>query len=94
MRSSLKELIFVVGKLLKKSIVLCQGARLVYDLGILGDDKDLANAVWRRFFLASEPDFPKIELLVRYIRRNMALLETMSIENLILKNEVQWLKLK
>ena len=94
MRSSLEELIFVVGKLLKKYIFLFQCALLVYDLGILGDDKDLANAVWRRFFLASEPDFQKIELLVRYIRRNMALLETISIENLILKNEVQWLKLK
>jgi hypothetical protein len=42
-----------------------QAALLIYDLGILGNDRDLSNAVWRRFFLTEEPDFEKIALLVR-----------------------------
>jgi cytochrome b pre-mRNA-processing protein 3 len=66
---------------------------LIYDLGILGDDKELSNAVWRRFFLADEPDFEKIEILVRYIRRNMAYLDTLSLDDLIAKSDVRWQRL-
>ena len=72
---------------------LLQAALLIYDLGILGDDKDLSNAVWRRFFLASDPDFEKIEILVRYIRRNMALLDSLSLDDLITKSDVRWERL-
>ena len=71
-----------------------KAALLIYDLGILGNDKELANAVWRRFFLRDEPDFEKIEILVKYIRRNMALLDSISLEDLILNSTVKWHKLE
>ena len=67
-----------------------QSALLIYDLGILGDDRELSNAVWRRFFMTEEYDFEKIELMVRYIRRNLAYLETLSLDDLITKSKINW----
>ena len=67
---------------------------MIYDLGLLGDDKELANAVWRRFFLASEPDFQSIEILVKYIRENMAYLETKSLNDIVMYQNIEWISLK
>ena len=53
----------------------------------------MANAIWRRFFLAEEPDFEKIEILVSYIRRNMAYLDSLSLDDLVIKSKVNWLSL-
>ena len=30
--------------------VLCQASLFIYDEGLIGGDKELANALWRRFF--------------------------------------------
>jgi cytochrome b pre-mRNA-processing protein 3 len=74
-------------------LVKFQAALLIYDLGLIGDDKELSNAIWRRFFSAEEPDFEKIEILVSYIRRNMAYLDSLSFDDLIIKSKVNWLQL-
>jgi len=60
-------------------------AMLVYDLGLAGSDVDLANSIWRRFFLGKEdPDVEKIELLVKYVRKTVASLDQINIEDLYL----------
>lgn len=65
-----------------------QAALIIYDLGILGDDKELANSLWRRFFLlADRPDPTKIELLVRYVRQTMAALDRVSLDTLLTVDE-------
>ena len=78
----------------------------IYDEGLLGDDKALANALWRRFFLsqleeewgedeADEflPDPEKIEALVSYVRRTIKMLEDADVELLFKKHEVPWVSL-
>ena len=56
-----------------------QTALIVYDIGALGDDMALANAVWKRFFLADDDADPqKIELLVKYVRKTLAYLDTVN----------------
>lgn len=58
-------------------------AMLIYDLGLAGSDVDLANSIWRRFYLAKDdPDVEKIELLVKYIRKTVASLDHIKIDDL------------
>jgi len=60
-------------------------AMIIYDLGLAGSDIDLANSVWRRFFLGIEnPDVEKIELLVKYIRKTVASMDRIKLEDLFL----------
>ena len=62
-----------------------QLAMIIYDLGLAGSDIDLANSVWRRFFLGIEnPDVEKIELLVKYIRKTVASMDRIKLEDLFL----------
>ena len=56
---------------------------LIYDLGLAGSDVDLANSLWRRFFLgADNPNVEKIELLVKYVRKTVASLDQIKLEDL------------
>lgn len=72
-----------------------QAALINYDEGLLGDDKTLAGALWRRFFVKEETcDLEKIELLVKYVRSQMDVLERMAPEEFIVKPKVQWLPIK
>ena len=58
---------------------------LMYDLGLAGTDVDLANSIWRIFFLGKDdPDMEKIELLVKYVRKTVASLDHIKIEDLFL----------
>lgn len=76
-----------------------QTALVVYDVGALGDDMALANAVWKRFFLANEDADPqKIELLVKYIRKTMAHLDSIPTHDLytgdIQQSKVNWFNIE
>lgn len=72
-----------------------QAALINYDEGLLADDQALAGALWRRFFLKEEAcDLEKIELLVKYVRAQMSVLDQMNTEELIVKPKVKWLSLK
>jgi len=78
-----------------------QAALFIYDEGLLGGDKELANALWRRFFLsiresekAQEPDMEKVALLVNYVRATMHKLDNTDAVNLIIKSTVDWLPLE
>ncbi|XP_034256829.1 ubiquinol-cytochrome-c reductase complex assembly factor 1 isoform X2 [Thrips palmi] len=68
-------------------------AFLMYDLGLLGSDVDLANALWYRFLQEKCDDPEKLELLVRHIRKQIDLLEKLSKEEFIDKTGVTWLPL-
>jgi len=70
-------------------------ALLIYDEGMLGDDKALANAIWRRFFLCrADPDAEKLEMLVSYVRRTLSLLDDVPLNQLVVKQDFRWLPLK
>lgn len=45
---------------------------VAYDEGLMTDDKQLASAVWRRFFEMDCDNYEQLELLVKYIRINVS----------------------
>ena len=68
---------------------------MIYDSGIMCGDKELANALWRRFLLAGDhPDPEKIEILVSYVRRTMSALDHVEINALVIHGKFSWLALK
>ncbi|XP_055626311.1 ubiquinol-cytochrome-c reductase complex assembly factor 1 [Toxorhynchites rutilus septentrionalis] len=70
-----------------------QAALLSYDEGISFDDKALAAALWRRFFCCKCDDYEKLELLVQYVRKQMAMLDATSRYDFAIKPKVKWLPL-
>ena len=80
-----------------------QASLFVYDEGILGNDIQLANALWRRFFLSMReveegsgedhmPDPEKLELLVRYVRRTASYLDSKDAADIIVRQQISWPK--
>jgi len=76
-----------------------QAALFIYDEGILGNDMELANALWRRFFLSMReveheqtplPDPEKMLLLVNYVRRVAHYLDNSDAVDIIVKTEITW----
>jgi len=74
-----------------------QAALFVYDEGLVGNDMQLANALWRRFFLSMKeaeegqlPDPEKLELLVNYVRRVANYLDITESADIIVKNQIVW----
>jgi len=60
-----------------------QTAIILYDFGCVSDDANLANALWKRFFLADEDTDPKkVELLVKYVRKTLAHLDTLNLDDI------------
>jgi len=60
-----------------------QTAMILYDYGTLVDDVALANALWKRFFLADEETDPKkVELLVKYVRKTLAHLDEVNFDDI------------
>ena len=80
---------------LKIIVTYLQAALIIYDVGIMSsDDKALAAATWRRFFAIQEqPDGPQIELLVKYIRQTMAMLDEIPTQDLYGGRLIKWLSL-
>ena len=67
----------------------------MYDYGQLKDDAALANALWKRFFLADEDVSPKlVENLVKYVRKTMAMLDEVAMEEMLYgdagQNKLKW----
>jgi len=72
-----------------------QAALFIYDEGLTGSDRQLANAVWRRFYNRSDAvvEHPeRLEMVVAYIRRTVAALDAVEFAKLIFKG-VRWLPL-
>lgn len=70
-----------------------QAALISYDEGISFDDKALASALWRRFFSGHCKDYEKLELLVQYVRKQMAMLDETSRYDFAIKPKIKWLPL-
>jgi len=80
-----------------------QAALFIYDEGLLGSDMQMANALWRRFFLCMReseedavpvPDPEKLLKLVNYVRNVSHYLENLDGVEVIVKNELSWPKLE
>lgn len=63
-------------RLLKKQVLELsqqfQYAIVAYDEGLTTDDKQLASALWTRFFQSNCDNYEQIELLIKYIRYNVS----------------------
>lgn len=60
-----------------------QTALLLYDVGVIGSDKDLANALWKRVYNAQDNVDPeKLEMMVKYVRKTLVLLDDMNVNDL------------
>ncbi|KAH8232709.1 hypothetical protein KR038_000457 [Drosophila bunnanda] len=70
-----------------------QAALIAYDEGIMSDDRVLASALWRRFFEMNCEDYAQIERLVKYVRQQAAMLDSLPRDQFIVKPKVAWLDL-
>lgn len=70
-----------------------QAALIIYDEGLMSDDKILASALWRRFFEMKCDDYTKLEKLVEYVRSMTLQLDSMTREELVMKPQIQWVKI-
>ncbi|KAJ3641154.1 hypothetical protein Zmor_027671 [Zophobas morio] len=71
-----------------------QAALIAYDEGLQGDDIVLAGALWRRFYQQGDVEITYLDMLVRYIRKQMRLLDHLSGENLQDTKNIKWIPLK
>ncbi|KAL3276753.1 hypothetical protein HHI36_012123 [Cryptolaemus montrouzieri] len=71
-----------------------QATYIAYDEGLQADDVVLAGAIWRRFYQQKNVDLEHIELLVKYIRKNMRMLDSMSSEQFYDPKNIKWTSLK
>uniref|UniRef100_A0A182QA72 Ubiquinol-cytochrome c chaperone domain-containing protein n=1 Tax=Anopheles farauti TaxID=69004 RepID=A0A182QA72_9DIPT len=71
-----------------------QAALISYDEGISYDDKALAAALWRRFLSGRCEDYEKLELLVGYVRKQIAMLDQLSRYDFAIKPAVKWAPLR
>ncbi|XP_014241906.1 ubiquinol-cytochrome-c reductase complex assembly factor 1 [Cimex lectularius] len=80
--------------IIRKQIIILneefQAALVSYDEGLLGEDRVLANALWRRFFDRSCDNVVLLEAMVKYVRQTMFLLDRMNIEDLLFKRNIRW----
>lgn len=70
-----------------------QATLINYDEGLMSDDKILASALWRRFFDMDCDDYTKLEKLVKYVRMNIAQMDSLTREQLVVRPQIEWLKL-
>lgn len=67
------------------------GAAIIgYDEGLLGDDRCLAGALWRRILQQKYGTAMSLEALVRYVRVQMYELEKLNREQILLKPNLKW----
>lgn len=67
---------------------------IAYDEGLMSNDRQFASALWSRVFDQNCDDFGKIELMVKYIRANVKLLDAVDDDELIHKRNFKWIDLE
>lgn len=60
-----------VKKQMKELVGQFNACIIAYDEGLTGDDRILADAIWRRFFHSEGNDPEKVEKLVHYVRKQV-----------------------
>ncbi|XP_072037770.1 ubiquinol-cytochrome-c reductase complex assembly factor 1-like [Amphiura filiformis] len=78
---------------LKQMLYQFQAALFAYDEGLLSDDRTMAAALWRTFFVKQCDDPRQVALMVEYVRQQMQYLDTLSSEQLLQTGRVKWLPL-
>lgn len=68
-----------------------QAAFIAYDEGIQSDDIVLAGAVWRRFYKMEHVDPHNLDKFVRHIRKQVCVLDNLSVDNLFKADSINWL---
>ncbi|KAK9505677.1 hypothetical protein O3M35_009672 [Rhynocoris fuscipes] len=72
-----------------------QAALVNYDEGLLSNDTVLAGAIWRRFLMRSQScSAQDLEVMVKYIRKSMLLLDQWNIEVFLKEKTIKWTPLK
>lgn len=69
-------------------------AVIAYDEGMLSDDKVLAGALWRRYFCSECNNPEHIEKLLIYVRKQMSILDTISLEEVMTKKSIDWIDIR
>ncbi|XP_046397588.1 ubiquinol-cytochrome-c reductase complex assembly factor 1 [Ischnura elegans] len=70
------------------------GAAIIgYDEGLLGDDRCLAGALWRRILQQKHGSAMALEALVAYVRHQMHELDKLGREEIILSPDLKWIPL-
>lgn len=64
-----------------------------YDEGLMTNDCVLASALWRRLFSKECSDPERLECCINFIRRQMAVLDGMTRDDLLLETKVTWVPL-
>lgn len=59
----------------------------------MSDDRVLAAALWRRFFEMNCDDYENIERLVKYVRKQIVMLDNLQRDEFLRKPRVPWLSL-
>ena len=70
-------------------VCVLQAALLGYDEG-LHEDRVLASALWRRLFSRAGRDAPRLEAVVAYVRRELARLDRLGRDRLLLHGQNSW----
>lgn len=70
-----------------------QASLFGYDEGLMDSDQVLAGALWRNFLLQQDFEPYKLEMLVDYVRENIACLDRTNNENIFKDCKVKWTKL-
>ncbi|TMW51684.1 hypothetical protein DOY81_003230 [Sarcophaga bullata] len=67
-----------------------QAALIAYDEGVMSEDRILAAALWRRFFEMNCNDYERIERLVKYVRRQVLMLDNLTKQDFLIKPKIPW----
>lgn len=67
-----------------------QAAFIAYDEGIQSDDIVLAGAIWRRFYKMEHVDPHNLDKLVKYIRKQVTILDTLPTNDLFTESPIKW----
>ncbi|MPC53338.1 Ubiquinol-cytochrome-c reductase complex assembly factor 1 [Portunus trituberculatus] len=70
-----------------------QATIFAYDEGLMTNDCVLASALWRRLFSKECSDPERLECCINFIRRQMAVLDGMTRDDLLLETKVNWVPL-
>ncbi|KAK8760613.1 hypothetical protein V5799_028120 [Amblyomma americanum] len=63
---------------------------LLYDEGLQGDDKALAGALWRVLLMCEGEDPVALETLVHYVRKQVNMLDKMTLDEFIKERNISW----
>uniref|UniRef100_A0A0A9Z740 Ubiquinol-cytochrome c reductase complex chaperone CBP3 n=1 Tax=Lygus hesperus TaxID=30085 RepID=A0A0A9Z740_LYGHE len=71
-----------------------QAALVLYDEGLLSNDKILASALWRRFYNQDCKSAHHLEAMIHYVRHSMQMLDSTELEDLIDGKKLHWIHIE